>query len=342
MKNWFNQKFLGLLVKTNGIMSKPLFGGIGHIFMLHRVLPNDLRNEYTFNRDLAITPEFLEQTIIDLKKENYRFISLDELHIIIKENRKLNQKFICLTLDDGYRDNITYGLPVFEKYEIPFTMYITNSFPNKTAHFWWYWLEEKVNRENELTWKNKVHSLESEQQKLAVYNLLRSEIKNSNLLDRTKISTEFFEKTQEQIQKDCAEIALSWNELINYKLHELITIGAHTMNHLSLANLTAEVMMSEIENGKLEMEEKLGFKIDHFAYPYGSLDDAGKREFDFVRQLKFKTATLNHPGNVFSGSYKSRTYLPRYPLGNNTNKEKLSNYLNGIQHFSTNGWKRSL
>jgi peptidoglycan/xylan/chitin deacetylase (PgdA/CDA1 family) len=342
MKNWFNKKFLGLLVKTNGIISKPLFGGIGHIFMLHRVLPADLRKEYTFNRDLAITPEFLEQTIIDLKKENYRFISLNELYLVLKENQKINQKIVCFTLDDGYRDNITYGLPIFEKHEIPLTIYVTNSFPNGTAHFWWYWLEEKVNREKELTWKNKIHPLKSEEQKLAIYNLLRTEIKNSNLLDRTKICTEFFEKTPEQIQQECSEIALSWNELSNYKSHELMTIGAHTMNHLSLANLSVEEMKSEIESGKLEMEEKLAMKIDHFAYPYGSFENAGKREFDFVSQLNFKTATLNHPGNVFSGSYKSRTYLPRYPLGNNTNQEKLSNYLNGIHHFSTNEWKRAL
>jgi peptidoglycan/xylan/chitin deacetylase (PgdA/CDA1 family) len=342
MKNWFNQKFLGLLVKTNGIISKPLFGGIGHIFMLHRVLPDELRNEYTFNRDLAITPEFLEQTISQLKKENYQFISLDELHLILQKKKNIDQKFICLTLDDGYRDNITFGLPIFEKFEIPFTIYVTNSFPSGTAHFWWYWLEEKVNRENELTWKNKVHPLEYEEQKIAVYNLLRSEIKNSNLLERTKICTEFFEKTPEQIKQECTEIALSWDELSNYKSHELMTIGAHTMNHLSLANLTEEEMISEIESGKLEIEEKLEIKIDHFAYPYGSFEDAGKREFDFVRQLNFKTATLNHPGNVFTRNYKSRTYLPRYPLGNNTNQEKLFNYLNGIQHFSTNGWKREL
>jgi peptidoglycan/xylan/chitin deacetylase (PgdA/CDA1 family) len=203
-------------------------------------------------------------------------------------------------------------------------------------------LEEKVNRENEITWKNNVHSLESEDEKIAVYNLLRSEIKNSNLLERTKICSEFFEKTPRKIQQECTEIALSWNELSNYKSHELMTIGAHTMNHLSLANLTVEEMMTEIESGKLEMEEKLEIKIDHFAYPYGSFEDAGKREFDFVRQLNFKTATLNHPGNVFSGSFNSRNYLPRYPFGNKTNKEKLSNYLNGIQHFSTNGWKRAL
>jgi peptidoglycan/xylan/chitin deacetylase (PgdA/CDA1 family) len=340
--NWVNQKILGLFVKTNGIISKPLFGGIGHIFMLHRVLPDDLRNKYTINRELAITPAFLEQTIINLIKENYRFISLDELHVILEENRKINQKFICFTLDDGYRDNITYGLPIFEKFEIPLTIYVTNSFPNGTAHFWWYWLEEKVNRENELTWKNKIHPLKSEEQKLAIYNFLRSEIKKSNLLNRTKICSELFEKTPEQIQQECAEIALSWEELINYKSHELMTIGAHTMNHLSLANLSEEEMKSEIESGKLEMEEKLEIKIDHFAYPYGSFEDAGKREFDFVRQLNFKTATMNHPGNVFSGSYKSRTYLPRYPLGNNTNQKKLSNYLNGIHHFSTNEWKSAL
>lgn len=340
--NWINQKMLGLFVKTNGVISKRLFGGLGHLFMLHRVLPDDLRNQYTFNRDLAITPEFLEQTITDLKKKNYRFISLNELYDLLNKKITIKEKFICLTLDDGYRDNITYGLPIFEKFNIPVTIYVTNSFPNSTAHFWWYWLEEKVTQNKELNWKNKIYSVKSEEQKLEVYQFLRTEIKNSNFADRTKICSDFFEKTNEQIQNECAELALSWDELRKCKSHELITLGTHTVNHLSLAHLSEDEMKTEILLGKTEMEEKLNISIEHFAYPYGSFDDAGIREFNFLKHLNFKTATLNHPGNIFLKSFKSRTYLPRYPLGNNTNQEKLTNYLNGIQHFSTNGWKRAL
>jgi peptidoglycan/xylan/chitin deacetylase (PgdA/CDA1 family) len=340
--NWMNQKFLGLFVKTNGIISKPLFGGLGHLFMLHRVLPEDLRNKYTINRDLAITPEFLEQTITDLKKKNYRFISLNELYDLLNKKIKIKEKFICLTLDDGYRDNITYGLPIFEKFNIPVTIYVTNSFPNATAHFWWYWLEEKVTQNIELGWNNKIYSLQSNEQKLEVYQFLRTEIKNSNFDNRNKICLDFLEKTIEQIKNECVEFAMSWEDLGNIKSHELITIGAHTVNHLSLAHLTEKEMKTEILFGKTEMEEKLNISIEHFAYPYGSFEDAGIREFNFINQLNFKTATLNHPGNIFSKSLNSRTYLPRYPLGNNTNQEKLTNYLNGIQHFAVNKWKRAL
>jgi hypothetical protein len=99
-------------------------------------------------------------------------------------------------------------------------------------------------------------------------------------------------------------------------------------------------MQKEIEAGKIELEKKLGKEICHFAYPYGSLKDANEREFDLIKKLGFKTATLNHPGNVFSSSLSNRFLLPRYPLGNITPLEKLEYYLNGIQHFSTNGWAK--
>jgi peptidoglycan/xylan/chitin deacetylase (PgdA/CDA1 family) len=243
-------------------------------------------------------------------------------------------------LDDGYRDNIKYGLPIFEKYQVPFTIYVTNCFPDGTAHFWWYWLEEKVKNEEEITFRDNSYSTKSEEEKLSTYNTIREHIKNCSPNEREELITNFFNKTTSSIEKECEELALKWEELMAISTHPLITLGSHTSNHYSLAHLTDFEMQKEIEDGKIELEKQVGKKIEHFAYPYGSLDDANDREFNFIKSLGFKTATLNHPGNVFSSSLSNRFFLPRYALGNNTTIEKLEYYFNGIQHFSTNGWSK--
>lgn len=340
MKNWLHQKTLGLFVKTKGILSKRLLGGKAHIFMLHRVLPEKLRIKYDYNRDLAITPEALESFIQSSQKKGFKFISLDELSEKLEGRKWGKDKFVCFTLDDGYRDNITYGLPIFEKYQVPFAIYITNCFPNKTAHLWWYWLEEKINNEKEITFRGNTYSTKLEEEKLNTYNIIREQIKNCSPTEREELTTTFFNKTTSSIEKECEALALNWDELIAISTHPLITLGSHTSNHYSLAHLSDVEMQKEIEDGNIELEKQVGKKIEHFAYPYGSLDDANEREFNLIKKLGFKTATLNHPGNVFSSALTNRFFLPRYPLGNNTPLEKLEHYFNGIYHFGKNGWSK--
>jgi len=306
------------------------------------VLPNKLKKCYTINEDLAITPEFLEQTIVSLKQRGFRFISLDELKLIIQTGKKPKKKCICITLDDGYRDNVTYGLPIFKKHDVPFTIYVSNCLPNKKAHFWWYWLEEKVHVEEELIWKGISYSTKTETEKKTVYNLIRESIKNASQTMRIKYAQEFFGKTEIDIEIESNKLALSWGELNELKNERLATIGAHTMNHLSLAYQSNEDMMFEIEKSKIELEDKLKIQIEHFAYPFGSINDANNREFEMTKKIGFKTATLNHPGNTFLKNKKSIMSLARYPLSNSTTDKKIEQYLNGISHFAENGWKKNI
>lgn len=339
---WFDQKIFNFFVKTNGVFSKPFYGGMGHIFMLHRVLPEQMRNQYTFNRDLAITPEHLEEIIRYLKAKNYCFVSLDDIHNMLLKGKTLSQKFICLTLDDGYRDNIEFGLPVFKKHNVPFTIYVTNSFPNATAHLWWYWLEEKVNRGMPFSYDGNSYSCTTEKERQNTYNTLREKIKNLSYDQRMIVVSDFFKLSDDEVREGVQSIALSWEELKQISNEPLVTIGAHTVNHLSLANLRPEDATKEIVDSKKELEQTLQQAIYHFAYPYGSIKDAADREWKIAEQVQFKTAVMNHPGNIFKSSKTTTCLLPRYPLGNTTTTEKLDYNLNGISHIGFNGFKKRI
>jgi peptidoglycan/xylan/chitin deacetylase (PgdA/CDA1 family) len=328
-------KILGFFVKTNGVFSKLIYGGIGHIFMLHRVLPEPLRRQYTFNRDLAITPKHLEEIILYLKSKNYYFVSLDEIHDILINGKTIKQKFICLTLDDGYRDNIEFGLPIFNKHNIPFTIYVTNSFPNATAHLWWYWLEDKINKGQSFTFGDSIYACNTDAEKQNIYNVLREKIKNMSYAQRKIVVNDFFRFSEDEVKHQVQNIALSWGELRQLSSEPLATIGAHTVNHLSLANLTFEEASNEIIDSKHELEKILQQNINHFAYPYGGLDDATNREWKIAEQAQFKTAVMNHPGNLFKTNNSKMMHMPRYPLGEKTTFELLNYHLNGITHYRT-------
>ena len=65
----------------------------------------------------------------------------------LRNNIKID-KCIVFTLDDGYLDNYTNALPIFIKYNVPFTIYITTSFPDHKFTMWWYALEDIILNSN--------------------------------------------------------------------------------------------------------------------------------------------------------------------------------------------------
>jgi peptidoglycan/xylan/chitin deacetylase (PgdA/CDA1 family) len=53
-----------------------------------------------------------------------------------------------------------------------------------------------------------------------------------------------------------------------------VTIGAHTINHHHLTRLPLAQAQREIEDSQAELEQIVGDRVRHFAYPYGELNDA--------------------------------------------------------------------
>jgi peptidoglycan/xylan/chitin deacetylase (PgdA/CDA1 family) len=78
-------------------------------------------------------------------------------------------------------------------------------------------------------------------------------------------------------------------------------MGAHTLNHPILANLSNEATAKEIRGSKELIEEKLSISVSNFAYPNGKLGDIN----DFIvkeTEKHYKTAVTTIYGINFSGS----------------------------------------
>ena len=84
-------------------MLRPLIGGVGAILTLHHVRP-PRADAFQPNRLLEVSPAFLEDVIRELRRSSIDLVTLDETHRRLKE-RDFRRRFVCLTFDDGYRDN---------------------------------------------------------------------------------------------------------------------------------------------------------------------------------------------------------------------------------------------
>src|SRR6187402_611027 len=123
---------------------RPLFAGVGTIFMLHHVRP---AHDAAFqpNRHLEITPDFLRATLEHVRALDVDIIALDEMHRRMRE-RNFARRFACFTFDDGYRDNRDFALPVMAEFGAPFTVYVASDFASGTGRLWWVALERLISR----------------------------------------------------------------------------------------------------------------------------------------------------------------------------------------------------
>jgi peptidoglycan/xylan/chitin deacetylase (PgdA/CDA1 family) len=88
---------------------------VGNRVVLYHSIGSKLKHD---SYGISISKERFIQHIKFLK-ENYEIIPLDTEY-----TNSLDRDTISITLDDGYKDNLI-ALEICEKYEIPFTLYIT-------------------------------------------------------------------------------------------------------------------------------------------------------------------------------------------------------------------------
>ena len=100
----------------------------GEIWMLHRVIEE--RSAVPSQNVLEVTPAWLESRIKEYHSKGIRFVGIDDVQTA--------KHFICITLDDGYIDTINVALPLFQRLNVPFTVYVTTGFLDDGAAIPWY------------------------------------------------------------------------------------------------------------------------------------------------------------------------------------------------------------
>jgi len=259
---------------------------------------------------------------------------MDELSDHLAGNRDFA---LAVTFDDGYKDNLTYALPVLKKYRVPATIYISTRFPERDCQMWWYELEELCDSQNsiEFTLKGKSYNfkIQDRTQKNRCFRKIHSLIQSLSENEQNDLMNLIRQGRKPENYK---QYCLTWEEIQQIDRDPLITIGAHTHSHVNMKRLTINEVEEEILRSKMLLEEKLGHPIDHFAYPYGTSNEAGNREYSVVAANGFKTAVTNMCDSLKSDSHIF--CLPRYSVLERDNPLKLDIKLSGWNAF----WKYQL
>ncbi len=114
--------------------------------------------------------------------------------------------------------------------------------------------------------------------------------------------------------KDIAVKSLMNHDHMRQWIAQQQDIGAHTCTHADLMTLGHPDAVREIGGCKLQLEDALGYSVDHFCYPYGHFDAS---HVAIVQSSGYLTATTTRRGRVDSQAVKSQNdlyVLPRVPV----------------------------
>lgn len=322
----------------------PFYSGLGQILMMHRIVQESNQIRIHNHESLEISPAQLEQTLLYYKRKGYQFVSLDDLHNILMHGNP-SKPFVSFTFDDGYRDNYTLAYPILKKHNIPFTIYISNCFPNRTVKLWWYLLEDllRVNHKIEFYWEDKAYEFHcsTQAEKESTFDEIRGLI-NATLssTSQDQILRAIFGDELRKLKAYAELSGMSWDEIATINKDPLVTIACHTKNHLSLKQLGEEDLVKEVIESREEIEGHIGERVKHFAYPFGKACEASWREFELIKALGFTTGVTTRMGNIFADHRNHLECLPRININQASQLEVLELQTSGLLPFIVHKGKK--
>ena len=221
------------------------------------------------------------ENVVRLLNSKYTFVDLNFFENL--ENLK-NKGFCHITFDDGDRTFYDIALPILKKYNVPTTIFISSKIIINQENFWFQELED-YDHNIMVRLISEEFSIPHEQ--IAEFDFITI-LKTLSLASIKQIINKYQIETKTQKK---AYMNMSLDEILELNKLDLVTIGAHTLNHPILQNESTETSRNEISDSITALEKLLGHEIKYFAYPNGARClDFDKREIDILKENKIEIA----------------------------------------------------
>jgi peptidoglycan/xylan/chitin deacetylase (PgdA/CDA1 family) len=286
----------------------------GLIFTLHRVLPGEPA-AFSPNAILQVRPDFLAYVIERLRDLDLDIVSMDDALERLAAPRD-GRRFVVLTFDDAYKDNLLHALPILRQQGAPFTLYVPTAFVDGEGDLWWQAIEDIIAQAETISLAGQSRPVQTRTlaQKKSAYDDLYWQMRKMPEAERLELLHGFAAAHGYDLTRQCRDLIMDWQELQHFAGDPLCTIGAHTVHHYELAKLPREAAASEMALSADTLQAKFGRRPEHFSYPLGGPLSAGQREFDLARELGFRSAVTTRPGGLYAQHAQTPHALPRISL----------------------------
>ena len=207
----------------------------------------------------------------------------------------VKSKSVALTFDDGYVDFYSKAYPLLKKYNVPATVFVSTGGIDNGKEFWWDVLENMINKSilpEIIKTKRREFHLSDYPSRAELLLDIRSEIIENNYLARDE-EINILKKQLNVVVSEREEYrTMTSDEIRELAKDPLITIGAHTVNHILCDCESSDIQRHEIDESKKRLESIINKQVDLFAYPNGNI---GIDTRIILKEIGFKRAfTCEH------------------------------------------------
>ncbi|WP_245322819.1 polysaccharide deacetylase family protein [Bradyrhizobium valentinum] len=302
-----------------------IFAGRAAIVMFHEI-QRDCRSELMTGTSV----ELFEYSISWLQREGWAIVSLEECLEQLARNDR-SRRYAVLTFDDGYRDNVSVALPILERNNAPFMVYVPTAALTRTLQSWWLGLRELIRSSDDITIDAmgiRIHCPDFRRKRLALTKVdqwVHQDYKRVVALAATlnKAGISMSALNERYFLDACA--------LQNLARHPLASIGGHTTSHAALATLDASSARAELADNRNYLENLLQLSVRHLAYPYGTPGACGPREARLASEAGYSSAvTTRH--DQLSDHELNQFALPRIGVSSSFDSEtSFAARMSGVQ-----------
>lgn len=278
--------------------------------MYHRVLerPDPLQGELHLARVLDTQFRTLRQF--------FKVLPLDEAAEMLMAG-KLPPRAICITFDDGYRDNHDLALPLLQRHGLTATFYVASAYLNGGVIFHDV-LIETIRQAPTGILDLGIQGLQrlpisDMRSRVAAAQHLMGAMKYLPPHERQQLS----DRLLDTLGVHAPRSLMMSDAQVRAMARHGMSIGGHTAHHVILSKLSPQDALEEIVSNQQTLSSLVDKPLRSFAYPNGKPGiDYDSGHVALVRELGYDNAVSTH--SAVGTQHASVHELPRFVLNETT------------------------
>ena len=253
---------------------------------------------------LSVPPDHFRAQIAHLR-ERYSPMPLRELVEAARQG-SVPRGAVAVTLDDGYRDNLTNASVILSESGVPATFFVTTDRWSEAGEYWWDTLERILLSGSlrlppelrlDLPDEASVFATDTDERRRMAHDAIYHRIVGAGGDVRDDVLRAVKRWSSDSAGANAAH-RMRPDEIATLAKRAGHSIGAHSVRHLMLPRQPGPVQIEEVTQCRDTLEALLGSPVDAFAYPYGAYSD---ETVSIVRGASFHLAVTCDPQALGTG-----------------------------------------
>jgi peptidoglycan/xylan/chitin deacetylase (PgdA/CDA1 family) len=250
-----------------------------------------------------VTPEAFDRQVAFAKRW-FDVIGIGDL-LAYARGARLPPNPLCITFDDGYKDNWQIAVPILEKHRATATFFIATTYVEDRRLFWWDRLAYMVKRSTReaitLDYPSAMTlPLRGDGARERAFDTLRAVITGHFGIDLWRFLDAVADGsgivlTRDDERRLAEDLVLSWDD-VRAMQSAGMDIQSHTRDHYVLRTMTSDHLRAELEGSREILEGILGAPVRALSYPVGHGVAADPEQRAAVKRAGYELGFTNASG----------------------------------------------